>query len=414
MLAVDDQEFPLGLAEVSDRLVLAERLELELLVGEEEDGPGDERLSRGCLEEIDDGGHFAAVECPLEAALAAFDAGDEGGDFVPSRRRLRGDLFPLMVVAADESRFGQQVGSLVAYEIERPFLLADSRCKHSSSAAQSACIRNAPEWSRKYRTRSMVSSRIHAMLVDSHAHLDDPAFEVDRLDVLDRARRNGVGRILTVGTDHASCERACALASEHEDVFAALGYHPHEGDRYAQDDLSALKALAAHPKVLAIGETGLDYAKNFSSIDGQKTLFRKHLALARELGKPVVIHCRDAHAHTRQILREEGISRGVIHCFSGNAEDAREYVAMGFFLSIAGPVTFSNADKLRAVVKAIPLDRLLVETDCPLLTPAPHRGKRNEPAYVMYTAAAVAGAHGLRPEEIAEATTRNARALFGF
>jgi TatD DNase family protein len=250
------------------------------------------------------------------------------------------------------------------------------------------------------------------MLVDSHAHLDDRAFDGDREAVIDRARQNGLTRIVTVGTDHASCERAVAIAGAHDFIFAALGYHPHEADRYRDDDLSRLRALCGSPKVVAIGETGLDYAKKFASVDGQKRLFRLHLALARDLGKPVVIHCRDAHADTRAILREEGISRGVIHCFSGNDEDARDYASMGFLLSIAGPVTFANADRLRDTVRAIPLDRLLVETDCPLLTPVPHRGKRNEPSYVMYTAAAVARAHDTSPERVAELTTRNALDLF--
>lgn len=246
------------------------------------------------------------------------------------------------------------------------------------------------------------------MLVDSHAHLDDPAFDADRDAVIARARQNDVARIVTVGTDRASCEKACAIAQANDGVFAALGYHPHEADRVATDSLSALRALAASPKVVAIGETGLDYAKKYASIENQKAVFRRHLALARELDRPVVIHCRDAHADTRAILREMEVRRGVIHCFSGNQQDAREYLAMGFYLSIAGPVTFANAEKLRETVRAIPLDRMLVETDCPLLTPAPHRGKRNEPSYVLYTAAAVARAHGTAPERVAEITSRNA------
>jgi len=251
------------------------------------------------------------------------------------------------------------------------------------------------------------------VLVDSHAHLDDPAFDADREDVIVRARRSGVERIVTVGTDPASCAKAVAIAEAHDGIHAALGCHPHEGDRFRDDDLSALRSLAGSAKVVAIGETGLDYAKMFSSAENQKALFRRHLALARDLGKPVVIHCRDAHADARAILREAGAGRGVIHCFSGNADDAREYLAMGFHLSIAGPVTFANANALRETVRALPLERLLVETDCPLLTPAPHRGKRNEPSYVLYTAAAVAQAHGTTPARVAEATSRAAMELFG-
>ncbi|MBI2933388.1 MAG: TatD family hydrolase [Planctomycetes bacterium] len=250
------------------------------------------------------------------------------------------------------------------------------------------------------------------MLIDSHAHLDDAAFDADRDAVLERARRNDVRRIVTVGTDPTSCEKALAIAEAEDGVVAALGLHPHESDRCAGDDLARLRRLAASPKVVAIGETGLDYAKKFAAVENQQALFRRHLALARELGKPVVIHCRDAHADTRAILREEGIRRGVIHCFSGHADDARDYLALGFHLSIAGPVTFANAHKLRETVRVIPLERLLIETDCPLLAPVPHRGRRNEPSYVLYVAAAVAREHDTTPERVAEITSRNACSLF--
>ena len=249
------------------------------------------------------------------------------------------------------------------------------------------------------------------MLVDSHAHLDDAAFAADLADVLDRARRNDVGRILTVGTDADSSCRAVGIAEREADVFAAAGIHPHEADRASSAE--PLRETAAHPKTVAIGETGLDYAKRFSAPENQKKLFHGHLDLALELGKPVVIHCRDAHADAIEILRSRGISRGVIHCFSGTAEDAREYLAMGFHLSIAGPVTYPNAAKLRETIRSIPLDRLMVETDCPLLAPQAYRGKRNEPAYVRYAAAEIAKAHGCPIEVVAERTTANARRLFG-
>ncbi len=251
------------------------------------------------------------------------------------------------------------------------------------------------------------------MLVDSHAHLDDRSYDADREAVIDRARRNGLHRIVTVGTDHESCERAVAIAEKNDFIYAALGYHPHESDRYMNDDLSKLRALCTSTKVVAIGETGLDYAKKFASVENQKVLFRRHIALARELGKPVVIHCRDAHADTRAILREEKVDRGVIHCFSGNADDARDYISLGFYCSIAGPVTFANADRLRETVRGIPLDRLLVETDCPLLTPVPHRGKRNEPAYVTEVARRIAAVRGMSYEELCAATTENALRVFG-
>jgi len=253
------------------------------------------------------------------------------------------------------------------------------------------------------------------MLTDSHAHLDDPAFDADRDQLVPRARAAGVTRIVTVGTDVEGSRRACALAAANDGVWAAIGCHPHEADKYASDPaLAGLRDLAKRPKVVAIGETGLDYAKKFSSIDNQKKVFRAHLRLAAETGLAVVIHCRDAHEDVRAILRDElkPPARGVIHCFSGNARDAAAYLELGFVLSIAGPVTFANANGLRDSVRAIPMDRVLVETDCPYLTPVPHRGKRNEPAYVRHTAEAVAALFGVPLEAFAEASTRTARELF--
>jgi TatD DNase family protein len=248
------------------------------------------------------------------------------------------------------------------------------------------------------------------MLTDSHAHLDDPAFDADRDQLVPRARAAGVTQIITVGTDVEGSRRACDLAAANDGVWAAIGCHPHDADKYGSD-LSGLRDLAKRPKVVALGETGLDYAKKFSSIENQKKLFRAHLDLARETGLPIVIHCRDAHDDVRAILAEHQV-RGVIHCFSGNAGDAAAYLELGFVLSIAGPVTFANATGLRAAIKDVPLDRLLVETDCPYLTPVPHRGKRNEPAYVRHTAEAVAALRGVPLEQFAEASSRTARELF--
>jgi len=248
------------------------------------------------------------------------------------------------------------------------------------------------------------------VLTDSHAHLDDPAFDADRDQLVPRARAAGVTRIVTVGTDVEGSRRACDLAAANEGVWAAIGCHPHEADK-ADHSLAGLRELAKRPKVVAIGETGLDYAKKFSSTDNQKKLFRAHLDLAQETGLPVVIHCRDAHDDVRAMLGERR-TRGVIHCFSGNERDAAAYLELGFVLSIAGPVTFANANGLRASIRNVPPDRLLVETDCPYLTPVPHRGKRNEPAYVRHTAEAVASLLGVSLESFAEASTRTARELF--
>jgi TatD DNase family protein len=248
------------------------------------------------------------------------------------------------------------------------------------------------------------------MLTDSHAHLDDPAFESDRDQLVPRAAAAGVTRIVTVGTDVAGSKRACDLAAANDGVWAAIGVHPHDADK-ADMTLAGLRDLASRPKVVAIGETGLDYAKKFASIENQKKLFRAHLSLAADLKLPIVIHCRDAHDDVRAVLKESG-AKGVIHCFSGNARDAAAYLEMGFVLSIAGPVTFANATGLRDAIRDVPLDRLLVETDCPYLTPVPHRGKRNEPAFVRHTAEAIARLRSVPLEAFAEATTAAAREVF--
>jgi TatD DNase family protein len=249
------------------------------------------------------------------------------------------------------------------------------------------------------------------MLVDSHAHLDDPAFEPDLTAVLDRAREAGVGRIVTIGTGLESSRRAKAIAEARENVWFSPGIHPHEADNPGPVD--DLRALAAHPRAVAVGETGLDYVKNYSSVPNQKALFVRHLEIAIEADKPVSIHCREAHPDAYAILRAHAPLRGVIHCFSGTWEDAERYLGLNFYLSIAGPVTYPNAKELREVARQIPLDRMMIETDCPLLPPQKFRGKRNEPSYVRYAAAEIANAHGVSMEELGAATSRNACSLFG-
>ncbi len=249
------------------------------------------------------------------------------------------------------------------------------------------------------------------MLVDSHAHLDDPAFEPDLTAVLDRAREAGVGRIVTIGTGLESSRRAKAIAEAHENIWFSPGIHPHEADNPGPVD--DLRALAAHPRAVAVGETGLDYVKNYSSVPNQKALFVRQLEIAIEADKPVSIHCREAHPDAYAILRAHAPLRGVIHCFSGTWEDAERYLGLNFYLSIAGPVTYPNAKELREVARQIPLDRMMIETDCPLLPPQKFRGKRNEPSYVRYAAAEIANAHGVAIEELSAATSRNACTLFG-
>jgi TatD DNase family protein len=252
-------------------------------------------------------------------------------------------------------------------------------------------------------------------LFDTHAHLHDPAFTADREAVLARARAAGVARVLTVGTDPDSTRAAVALADAHPDVWAAAGIHPH--DAAAADDgaLAAIAALARTPRVVAIGEIGLDYYRNLSPREAQHRALRAQLALAREVGKPVLLHCREAHGDLLAVLEADGIAAagGIMHCFSGDLEVARRALGLGLLVSIAGPVTYPNARRLAAVVGALGLDALVVETDCPYLPPQPWRGQRNEPAYLPVTAARVAELCGVPATEVARRTTRNACTRLG-
>jgi TatD DNase family protein len=254
-----------------------------------------------------------------------------------------------------------------------------------------------------------------APLFDTHAHLHDPAFAGDRAATLARARAAGVARILTVGTDPASAGDAVALAAAHPEVYAAVGIHPHDAAAADDEALAAIAALARAPKVVAIGEIGLDYYRNLSPRDAQQQALRAQLALARELGKPVLLHCREAHADLLALLDAEGVgpAGGILLCFSGDLEVARRAGALGLLVSIAGPVTYPNARRLGEVVRALGLASLVVETDCPYLPPQPWRGQRNEPAYLGTTAARVAELCGVAPEAVAASTTRIACAQLG-
>jgi len=249
-------------------------------------------------------------------------------------------------------------------------------------------------------------------LTDTHAHLDFPQFDGDREEVIERALAAGVRRIINVGADLASSRRAVALAEAHPPIYAAVGVHPHDAKTLTDEALAELLGLARHPKVVAIGEIGLDFYRDLSPREAQRQAFERQLALARELGLPVIVHDRNAHAEVMDVLRRRGL-RGVLHCFSGDPEMARQAIEMGFYISVAGPATFKNAKRLPEIVRQLPLERLLIETDCPYLAPHPHRGRRNEPAYVRLVAEAVADIKGLPLEEVARVTTANARALFG-
>jgi TatD DNase family protein len=253
----------------------------------------------------------------------------------------------------------------------------------------------------------------HMHPIDTHAHLDMPEFK-DLPQVIQRAREAGVSTIMTVGIDPASCRKAIEIAGTYPGIFAILGVHPHDAANVGEKDLDSLKALARHEKVKAWGEIGLDFFRNLSPPAIQQEIFRRQITIAKELKLPVVIHSRSATRETITCLREEraGEMGGVIHCFSGDAKAARQYLEMGFLISIPGVVTFNKAEGLREVVKGLPADKLLLETDAPFLAPVPHRGKRNEPAYVSLTAAACAEIRGEDISVLADFTTRNARRVF--
>ena len=250
--------------------------------------------------------------------------------------------------------------------------------------------------------------------IDTHAHLDSARFEEGSDDIVSRALAAGVHAILTVGTDLESSHRAVALAQEHSCVYAAVGVHPHDASRVTPDALAELKRLSEHEAVLAIGEIGLDFYRNLSPPDKQREALLAQLELARCVGKPVIIHDRQAHADTMSILQDTARNlRGVLHCFSGNLDMALRAIRMGFYISIAGPVTFQNARRLHGLVRELPLSHMLIETDCPYLAPHPHRGRCNEPAYVPLVAAKIAALKQLPVERVAEVTTANAAQLFG-
>jgi TatD DNase family protein len=258
-------------------------------------------------------------------------------------------------------------------------------------------------------------------LIDTHAHLDFPKFDTDRPAVIERASAAGVAAIVNVGTNLASSQRAVGLAQEYEAIYAAVGMHPHDAKNLDGSALAELRALAQQPKVVAVGEIGLDFYRDLSPRDAQRRAFQAQLAWAAKMGKPVIIHDREAHGEIIEMLAgwAEGLSSsplagrlGVLHTFSGDLAMARRAIALGFYISISGPVTYKNARQLPGIVQALPLDRLLVETDCPFLAPHPHRGKRNEPAYVRLVAERIAELKGISLDDLAAATTANARRLF--
>jgi TatD DNase family protein len=255
-------------------------------------------------------------------------------------------------------------------------------------------------------------------LIDSHAHIDFSQFDEDRAAMLDRARAAGITTLLAVGTGPGpeKLDAALPFAEAHEWIYTSVGIHPHEAKEVTVEHFSILAALARHRKVIAWGEIGLDYHYDFSPRDVQQLVFRDQLSLAREAKLPVIIHCREAWTNCLELLEKNWRSAGlggIFHCFSGTHEEAQRGLDMGFYISFAGNMTYPKAQNLRDVAKALPMDRVLIETDAPYLAPQPYRGKRNEPAYVAEVARTLASVRDLRVEEVAAATAGNFRRLFG-
>ncbi len=259
------------------------------------------------------------------------------------------------------------------------------------------------------------------IVVDTHAHLDGRDFDSDRDAVVRRALEKGIGAIVTAGVDMESSRAALDMAIEYPWVYAAVGFHPHEASGLMASSMDEIERLAAHPRVVAIGEIGLDFYRNLSPRETQLEALEVQLDLAVRVDLPVIFHCRQANAETLEVVRRwtagrtrgSGRPLGVMHCFSGDEKEGKELMEMGFLVSFAGPITFPRSQRPRRVASALDLSGLLVETDCPYLTPSAHYGQRNEPSFVWAVAQGLAEAKGVSLEEVASATTANARRLFG-
>lgn len=258
-------------------------------------------------------------------------------------------------------------------------------------------------------------------LTDTHCHLDFDRFDNDREQVIARAVDIGVTRILIPGIDVSSSEMAIQLADEHSEVYAAVGVHPNYGKTWNSSTIKTLKSLSQHPKVVAIGEIGLDYYREWTPHNIQKRIFQLQLELAAEIQRPAIIHCRDSFQDIQRMLSDwvsefsgNGLSKapGILHSFSGNIEQAEPFIGLNFYFGISGPVTFKNAEVSRQTVAQLPLDRILIETDAPYLTPHPRRGKRNEPAFVYYVLEKIAEIHDLSPSKMSEVTFENSLNVF--
>lgn len=252
------------------------------------------------------------------------------------------------------------------------------------------------------------------MFIDTHVHLNADQYDEDLNEVIDRALENNVTKMIVIGFDRKTIQRAMELAEKYEFIYAVVGWHPVDAIDCTEEDLKWIEELTAHKKVVAIGETGLDYHWDKSPKEVQQEVFRKQIRLAKKVKLPIIIHNRDATEDVLRILKEEDAKEvgGVMHCFGGSVETARESIAMNFMISLGGPVTFKNAKKPKEVAEAIGLEHLFIETDAPYLAPHPYRGKRNEPSYVPLVAEEIARLKNISVEEVAEATTRNAEQFF--
>ncbi len=251
------------------------------------------------------------------------------------------------------------------------------------------------------------------MYFDTHAHLDDGRFSEDREAVIQSIFDSGVSLLVNVGADMDGSKASVLLASQYDGIYAAVGIHPYDAQDMTEDDLAALRELGKSPKVVAIGEIGLDYHYDEADKEGQKEWFLRQIKLAEELNLPYIVHDRDAHADTLAVIRRSGYFRGVMHCYSGSSEMARELVDLGFYISFAGPVTFKNGKKAKEAAVCVPNDKLLIETDSPYLSPEPHRGERNDSSKVRFVAKTIAELKGITEEELAKITLENGKRFFG-
>lgn len=250
------------------------------------------------------------------------------------------------------------------------------------------------------------------MFFDSHAHYDDKRFNEDKDELLQSMSKNDVDYIVNAAANIASSNEGIHLAEKYPSIYTAVGVHPHDVSELEEDAIEALESLSKHPKVVAIGEIGLDYYYDHSPRDIQRLWFQRQMALAKKVQLPIIVHSREASQETFNMIKESGLSSGVIHCYSGSAEMAKEYIKLGFYIGIGGTLTFNNARKTIEVVEQIPLGAIVIETDCPYLTPMPHRGKRNDSTYLKYIAQKIGDIKNLSIEEVARVTTDNAKALY--